>query len=119
MIPWLLRWIDTKSRQTGGHRSIDGMGCSRILTPQDKRGDALPNGPGTQAQLGSAITSAATITLDEDTITGDLTFNSPNAYTITPGSLSADAETNSLILDNGGNSALITAAVGAHNINVC
>ena len=48
--------------------------------------NSVPNSPGAVANFFRTNTAARTITLDGDKTIGTLTFNSPNSYTISPGS---------------------------------
>jgi hypothetical protein len=80
--------------------------------PNNWLGNALPNGPGTLAIFGSAISAARTVTLDENTTAGSLQFNNANAYTIAQGTGS-----NSLFLDNAGSQASIIVSAGSHSIS--
>jgi hypothetical protein len=71
----------------------------------------LPNAPAAVARFLSRPTAAA-ITLDGNTTAGSLIFDSPGAYTITPGT------GGSLTLQNYGNLASITVKQGIHTLAV-
>jgi autotransporter-associated beta strand protein len=74
--------------------------------------NSVPNSPGAVANFFRTNTSARTITLDGDKTIGTLTFNSPNSYTISPGS------GGSILLNNSGSAAIVTVSQGSHSIAV-
>ena len=80
-------------------------------TPTNWSANTLPDGPGVHATFGSVITAPQTVTLDENTTIGSITFSNANPYTIasSPGN-------NSLTLDNAGAVANITVTSGNHSL---
>jgi hypothetical protein len=70
----------------------------------------VPDGVGAVANFYRTNTAARTLTLDGARTLGTLGFNSPFAYTISPGS------GGSLTLNNGAAAASVTVAQGAHTI---
>ena len=81
-------------------------------TPQNWSAKTLPDGPGTQAIFGSAITSPQTVTLDENTTVGSVQFNNSNSYNIAPGTGGY-----ALTLDNAGSAANLSVISGNHTIS--
>jgi autotransporter-associated beta strand protein len=74
--------------------------------------NSAPNSPGAVANFFRTNTAARTITLDGDKTIGTLTFNSPNSYTISPGS------GGSILFNNSGSAAIVTVSQGSHSIAV-
>ncbi len=70
----------------------------------------VPNGPGTHAIFGPAITSAQTVFTNTATTVGSLTFNNPNTYVI--------AGAGSLTLQVTSGTAAINVQQGAQKINL-
>jgi autotransporter-associated beta strand protein len=71
----------------------------------------VPNATGAVANFFRTNTAARTITLDGSKTVGTLTFNSPQNYTIAPGT------GGTLTLNNGASGANITVAQGSHTIS--
>jgi hypothetical protein len=94
--------IGTWAHSTGGSWS----------TPGDWSANTLPDGAGTQALFGSAISSPQTVTLDQNTTIGNIQFNNTSAYTIASGTGGY-----SLTLDNAGAAATIGVSAGNHTIS--
>ncbi len=74
--------------------------------------NSVPNSPGAVANFFRTNTAARTITLDGNKTIGTLTFNSPNSYTISPGT------GGSLTFNNSGSTATLTSNQGSHTIGV-
>jgi autotransporter-associated beta strand protein len=74
--------------------------------------NSVPNSAGAVANFYRTNTAARTITLDGDKTIGTLTFNSPNSFTISPGS------GGSILLNNSGSAAILTVSQGSHSIAV-
>ena len=74
----------------------------------------IPNAAGDSATFGPSITTAATVTLDGSKTVGSLTFNSPNSYTIAPGT------GGTLTINDAGDSTgvnpLVSVQAGTHSI---
>ncbi len=71
---------------------------------------AVPQNPGDTAVFSSAITSSATVTLDQPESAGSVAFSNTNSYTI--------SGTNTLTLSNTSGGALLSSALGSHTIAV-
>ncbi|HVT29264.1 MAG TPA: autotransporter-associated beta strand repeat-containing protein, partial [Lacipirellulaceae bacterium] len=72
--------------------------------------NSVPNSPGAVANFFRTNTAARTITLDGDKTIGTLTFNSPNSYTISPGT------GGSILFNNIASPATLTSHQGNHFI---
>jgi hypothetical protein len=72
----------------------------------------VPNAAGAEVNFWRTLTASRTITLDGNKTLGVMTFDSPYSYTISPGS------GGSLIFDNGGAAATVTASQGNHTLVV-
>jgi Dockerin type I domain len=72
----------------------------------------IPEGPGTSAIFSSNIDSAKTVTLDQNTTVGQISFNNlTSSYTIASGT------GGSLFLDNAGAAASVSSSNGTHTIS--
>ncbi len=74
--------------------------------------NSVPNSPGAVANFFRTNTAARTITLDGNKTIGTLSFDSPNSYTISPGT------GGSLTFNNSGSAATLTSNQGSHTIGV-
>ena len=71
----------------------------------------IPNAAGGVANFLDTITAPRTVTVDEPVTVGTITFNNSNSYT-----LMDPTGTNSITMDNAGDSAAIIVALGSHTI---
>lgn len=108
-LQFLLGHLEAVQEIPGGNWNSFAGGSWAL--PTDWVSNTIPIGPGSMANFGSAITSPSTITLDESTTIGSITFDNNNAYTIAKGSGNY-----SLILDNAGADPLINVTNGRHEI---